>query len=153
MTPLSTFKRFLPAAVSVLALFAAAASVRGQEDDKPVFRRDPFWPVGFEKDYKVEELRLDALAAEQMSDGKPASADWAVARKLLNVSGVAWNNVATNKQCVAIVNGRVFEVGDPVVVEAKGFRYQWVVTAISRKEVLFEKVNVNPINKKTRMGK
>ena len=153
MTPLSTFKRVVPVGISLLALFFTGASVRGQPEDKPAFRRDPFWPVGFEKEYKIEDLGLDAASMDLTADGKPASANWTVARKLLNVSGVAWNNLATNKQCVAIVNGRVLEVGDPVAVETRGFRYEWVVTSISRKEVLFEKVNVNPIKKKTRMAK
>jgi|GEM_PF-3363780 len=152
MKSLSTFRHWVPAGISLLMLLATGAPLRGQgtKEDRP-FRRDPFWPVGYEREHKVDNLRMEA--AELAPDGKPAIANWDVARKLLNVGSVAWNNVATNRECMAIVNGRVVEVGDPVVVDAKGFRYQWVVTAISRKEVSFEKVDVNPVRKKTQLAK
>ncbi len=70
-----------------------------------------------------------------------ADAQWKEARQALKVGGVMLND---DGGYVAIVDGEIVEVGDPVKLKHGKLIYRWKVTAISKHSVDFEPLDVQP---------
>lgn len=114
-----------------LALLPAAAA-RGA--------RDPFLPI----DYKppapiVEKTQAPEPAPPAPTPVKPVTADdWAAARKTVKINGVTKSVTPSTGATVvqAMVNGRVYAVGDTVTLVHEEVRFQWRVTAITDQDAV-----------------
>ena len=81
-----------------------------------------------------------AKARRQKEEAAPAD-QWTAARQALKLGGVMLNDEGGY---VAIVNNEIVEVGDTVKLEFGRAIYRWKVTSISKHNVDFEPVDIQP---------
>ena len=68
-------------------------------------------------------------------------ASWEAAKKTLVLSGTI---SAGNGNFTAMVNGEVLDVNDTVSVRVKKKTYQWRVHAISKHDIEYERLGIQP---------
>ncbi|NNJ70011.1 MAG: hypothetical protein HKP10_01830 [Kiritimatiellales bacterium] len=88
-----------------------------------VYKRDPFWPIG----YQPKNLTPEVIEMPETLEGPQVSNSWNEAMKKVVINGVS--NRANN-EFIAVINGRLKGVGDTVTVNHQGMIYTWAIENI-----------------------
>jgi hypothetical protein len=92
--------------------------------DESVFKRDPFWPVG----YVPENLKKAAVENDQIVTAPAVNNNWNEAMKKVVINGVSSRS---DDEFFAVINGQVKSVGDTVTLNHEGTVYTWAVDSIN----------------------
>jgi len=141
-----SFKKTL-VVVLIFCVFQAGTKV-GFNAIAAQFTPQPVQPPDSELGEVVKMINAQVADAGDTRPKKPLvkesgtdTAQWKEARQALKIGGVMLN---ADGSYVAIVNGDIVEVGDPVKLEHGKLRYRWKVTTISRHDVDLEPLDVQP---------
>jgi hypothetical protein len=115
----------------------------------PTHKRDPFWPVN----YTPKKITHSPSTGSPKTEGNPAGVypeklktpDWDTARKLLDIRGVSL--IGRDKQSnapkyLAMVGGKLVEVGDTVYTLYDDQTYRWKVASITANGISLVKIDV-----------
>jgi hypothetical protein len=83
----------------------------------------------------VDSMQTSAISVAKIETG------WEAAKKMLLLSGTM---SAGNGEFTAMVNGEVLEVNDTVSVRVNTKTYQWRVHAISKHDIEYERLGIQP---------
>lgn len=150
LAPAAMESRVAPAGETPVVQPPVAAPA--SETTVPRSARDPFWPVGFVPAVpeKVASGGTPAAGPAQVSSPEPETTkplEWDQARQKLGLRGLssAGRDKVTGKpRYVAVMAGRLAEVGDTVSTAYEGLIYRWKVVAIGSNGVSLVKLDVRP---------
>ncbi len=111
-------------------------------------KRDPFWPVGYTPKPIVTAATTNTGSVKTaVSEEKPVPINWEAARKNLDIRGISL--IGRDKQTntanyLAVIGGKVVEVGDSVSATYMSRVYRWRVTSIGPEGISLSKLEVRP---------
>lgn len=116
---------------------------------EPNLKRDPFWPVGYTPKPRVAATTTNESATTRSTvpEEKPIPVNWDAARKTLDIRGISL--IGRDKQTntakyLAMIGGKLVEVGDIVSVSYMSRIYRWKVTSISPDGISLAKQDLRP---------
>lgn len=123
------------------------ADANTSQDPDP--RRDPFWPVGYTPKPRVvtTTTNMSGTASSPLPEERPVPINWDAARKILDIRGIGLigrERQTNTAKYLAMIGGKLTEVGDIVSVSYMSRLYRWKVTAISPDGISLAKLDVRP---------
>lgn len=115
----------------------------------PDLKRDPFWPAGYIPKPRVvaTTTNVSGTTTTALAEERPVPVNWDAARKVLDIRGIGL--IGRDKQTntakyLAMIGGKLTEVGDIVSVAYMSRLYRWKVTSISPDGISLAKLDVRP---------